>query len=63
MSKKDYIKKIKKPIKRIHRIGKHGAVGLLTNHDGRIFRVCCECGKEIKDKEDDVGYHSLGSFF
>ena len=32
-----------------HRIGKHGAVGILVRKGNKVVRICTECNKEIKE--------------
>lgn len=35
--------------KYLHRIGEHGAVGILVRKGNKVVRVCTECNKEIKE--------------
>jgi hypothetical protein len=34
-----------------HKIGKHGAVGMLVNRNGKLIRICVECDKPINEKK------------
>lgn len=41
----------KRRIKDVHRIGLHGAVGMLVRKGNKVVRVCAECNKIIDEKK------------